>query len=128
MHAHERLRALLAATGCTACGGPLEADRIRVLAERDDLAFVELPCASCGSAALAVVTGAGTGEPRVDLAAGDDLAGDDLAGDADGTSSAPPIDEDDVLAMRELLRSHRGDLRSLLGGGDGVPPENRGPG
>jgi hypothetical protein len=123
MHAHERLRALLAATGCTACGGPLEADRIRVLAERDDLAFVELPCTSCGSAALAVVTGAGSVEPHVDLS-----AGDVSTGDADGSSSAPPIDEDDVLAMRELLRSHRGDLRSLLGGGHRVPPENRGPG
>ena len=125
MHAHERLRALLAATGCTACGGPLEADRIRVLAERDDLAFVELPCASCGSAALAVVTGAGSGSPHVDLSGSGELA----VGAEDGFSPAPPIDEDDVLAMRELLRSHRGDLRSLLGGGAvGDAPENRGPG
>lgn len=125
MHAHERLRALLAATGCTACGGPLEADRIRVLAERDDLAFVELPCASCGSAALAVVTGAGSGEPQVDLSERDEPP----AGEEHDHSGAPPIDEDDVLAMRELLRSHRGDLRSLLGGGGaGDAPGNRGAG
>ncbi len=113
MHAHERLRALLAATGCTACGGPLEADRIRVLAERDDLAFVELPCAGCGSTALAMVTRTGSDAPVADLQGEAEpfLPAETLP---DG---APPIDEGDVRAMRELLRGHRGDLRSLLGMG-----------
>lgn len=110
MHAHEHLRALLAATGCTACGGPLEAARIRVLAERDDLAFVELPCASCGSTALAMVTGAPSGEPFLEVSGTGELS----AGDRARFAAAPPIDEEDVRAMRRLLRSHRGDLRSLL--------------
>jgi hypothetical protein len=122
MHAHERLRALLAATGCTACGGPLEAGRIRVLAERDDLAFVELPCASCGSTALAIVTGAPSGEPLVDVSGTGELSSADEA----RLAAAPPIDEEDVLAMRRLLHSHRGDLRSLLGSGGTAGGPGRG--
>ena len=121
MHAHERLRALLAANGCTACGGPLEVGRIRVLAEREDLAFVELPCASCGSTALAMVTGLPSGEPFVDASGNGEIPAGDEA-----RSAAPPIDEEDVLAMRRLLRSHRGDLRSLLGSGGAAGGPGRG--
>ena len=123
MHAHERLRALLAATGCTACGGPLDVGRIRTLAERDDLAFVELPCASCGSTALAVVTAADSAEPHVDVSGSGELT----AAEEARFSLAPPIAEGDVLAMRKLLGSHRGDLRSLLGpDGVGDAPDRRG--
>jgi hypothetical protein len=121
MHPHERLRDLLAATGCTACGGPLEAARIRVLAERDDLAFVELPCARCGSTVLAMVTRTGSDEPVTDL------PGESGPPFAEARPSAgPPIDEDDVRAMRELLRGHRGDLRSLLGMGPADDTGDRG--
>ncbi len=111
MHPHERLRALLAGTGCTACGGPLEAGRIRVLAERDDLAFVELPCLACGSTALGIVTAPRSAEPRVDVARADDLT----AADEGRFVGAPPIARSDVEAMRRLLQAHRGGLRSLLG-------------
>ena len=37
---------------CTACGASVPAEWIRILANRDDLAFVELDCAGCGSRAL----------------------------------------------------------------------------
>jgi hypothetical protein len=112
MHADERLRALLAATGCTVCGGTLEADRIRILAERDDLAFAELPCARCGSATLAMVTGASSAEPSVDVSGPGELT----AAEEARFAGRPPVDERDVSAIRELLRDHRGDLRSLLAG------------
>ena len=40
---------------CTACGAPVPTGRIRILATRDDLAFVELVCDDCGSAALGML-------------------------------------------------------------------------
>ncbi len=123
MHAHERLRAILAATGCTACGGPLEIGRIRVLAERDDLAFVELPCARCGSAALAMVTTSGSGVPRADIAGPGELT----AADEARIAGSLPLEMADVLAMRELLDAHRGDIRSLLERQDGPVPPGRDP-
>jgi hypothetical protein len=121
MHAHERLRALLAATGCTACGGRLDPARVRVLAERDDLAFAELACERCGSTTLAMITGHGSGEPLVDLAEPSAIPR------ARGDIGRRPFDEDDVRAMRELLAAHRGDIRSLLAlGPEGGPTPGRG--
>lgn len=118
MDRHDPLRSLLDGTGCTVCGGRLDTARSRVLAEREDLVFVELPCASCGASSLGMITRTADGPAPVDL--GDPPTG--LAIDAGGTS-APPIDEADVREMRRLLAAHRGDLRSLLEGptvgGDG---------
>ena len=37
---------------CPACGASVPARSIRILARRDDTAFVELTCAQCGNAAL----------------------------------------------------------------------------
>ncbi|HYM83953.1 MAG TPA: hypothetical protein VEY67_07375 [Candidatus Dormibacteraeota bacterium] len=111
MHSHERLRALIAASGCTACGSVLDAGRIRVLAEREDLAFVETPCAGCGSTALAIVTGHGSDEPVIDTATTGELTPTDAA----RFSGAPPIDDADVRAIADLLSRHRGGLRDLVG-------------
>jgi hypothetical protein len=114
MHPHERLRALIAGRGCTACGGSLAIDRVRVLAERDDLAFVEWDCAACGSSALAMVTGADGARHSVEDDGDGVHAGHAPHERRPGLPHAPPIDESDVLAMRELLRAHRGGLRDLL--------------
>ena len=40
---------------CTACGAPVPAGRIRLLASRDGLAFVRLVCDDCGSAAIGLL-------------------------------------------------------------------------
>jgi hypothetical protein len=106
MDRHDRLRALLAGTGCTVCGGRLAVDRIRVLAERDALAFVELPCPDCGAATLGMVTERADGSASLDVAAPEPRPA--------GTA---PIDLDDVMAMRRFLAAYRGDLRSIVGGG-----------
>jgi len=37
---------------CAACGQFVPTDRIRVLARRDDIAFVEIHCPSCRSESL----------------------------------------------------------------------------
>jgi hypothetical protein len=110
MDRHDRLRALLRGTSCTVCGDPLDANRIRLLAERDDLAFVELPCPSCGSTTLGMVTLRPSGEAFLDVSHYGEFGPEDetrLAGGA-------PLDGDDVLEMHAFLEAYRGDLRSLL--------------
>lgn len=72
---------------CAACGRPVPPDATRVLAQREDLAFVELGCAACGSVSLSIRLG----------------------------DSGPSIGADDVLDMHQFLAGYRGDLRGLVG-------------
>jgi hypothetical protein len=76
---------------CAACGRPVPPDATRVLAEREDLAFVELGCAACGSVSLSIRLGS------IDMALG------------------RSIGADDVLDMHQFLAGYRGDLRGLVG-------------
>ena len=96
-------------------------DRISVLADRGDLAFVELFCVACGSRTMSLVLrdGADAGRPVLDTAVHPELgplAEARLAG-------RPPIGEDDVLAVAHLLAGWDGDLRTLLEGRGDAPPE-----
>jgi hypothetical protein len=80
---------------CSVCEERVPADGVKLLAWRDDLAFLQLDCGACLSTTLGFV----------------------LAGHADGPASIPaadPIDTDDVLDMHELLAGWRGDLAGLL--------------
>ena len=80
---------------CSVCEERVPADRVKLLAWRDDLAFLQLDCGACLSTTLGFV----------------------LAGHSDGPASTPaadPIDTDDVLDMHELLATWRGDLAGLL--------------
>lgn len=79
---------------CSVCDEPVPASRIRLLARRDDLAFLEIDCGACGSATLGFVV-AGAGEPTLE-------------------SAGQPISADDVLDMHELLATWHGDLAGLL--------------
>jgi hypothetical protein len=93
---------LLDGAECAACGRPIPADRIRILAQREELAFAELPCEPCGSVSLAIFAGMSTDQP----------------GDADRApfADAPALGADDVLDMHLFLDAWDGDLRSLVGG------------
>ncbi len=82
---------------CAACGQPVAESAIRTLAEREDLAFVQLGCGRCGSLSLAMVIRPAGVRP-----------------DAVGDPKSRPIGTDDVLAMRAFLAAWRGDLRQLL--------------
>ena len=88
----------LGGAACGACGRPVPADRVRVLASRDDLSFAEVPCAPCGSVGLAIFV-AGSAE---------------LDGPEGQPAGPAPISPDDVLDMHRFLAQWSGGLRALL--------------
>ena len=96
---------------CTACGAPVPTGRIRILARRDDLAFVELDCVACGSAALAMLIddGAPGGDPILDVAADPEAVGRTGRG-----ATVRAITTSDVEAIRDDLAAWDGDLVGWL--------------
>jgi hypothetical protein len=101
------LRTQLTSFGCAACGQAYETGRIRVLAERDGLFFVDLACAHCGTQAVAIVT-IQLDENEVPQAEAGELAalGQGLQGE--------PVSADDVLHIHALLDGFEGDTDDLL--------------
>jgi hypothetical protein len=100
---------------CAVCGRIVPADRIRVLASRDDLTFVELACPACRSESLGMIVG-GDAEDGARY-------GEFLAADHARFRAALPIDVEDLVAVRRLLE--QGDLDALVGprgdGSGGLP-------
>jgi hypothetical protein len=116
MDPRDHLRPLLDGVGCTVCGALVPAERIRILAHRDDLAFVELGCTACGSTTLGMlVAGDDASGAVLDVAPLGELSPDDEARRA----GCGPITSDDVRAARAFLADWRGDLVGLLAGDDG---------
>ena len=104
------LRTQLTSFGCAACGAPYEPGRIRLLAERDGLYFVDLACTECSSRAVAIVTVEldDDDEPRAD-------AGDLVQlGAVEARPAAPPLAVDDVLDMHRFLERFEGGTLELL--------------
>jgi hypothetical protein len=96
---------------CTACGAPVPTDRIRILARRDDLAFVELACLVCGSVALGLLMPPDAPDGEAVL----DVAGDMPAtARPPGTGTFRPISDADVQAIRDDLAAWQGDLVGWL--------------
>jgi hypothetical protein len=108
----DRPRPLPDGATCTACGAPVPTGRIRILARRDDLAFVELACADCGSAALGLLVPAASadGSPVLDVAADPPAEGSASPRKA----TIRPITEADVAAVRSDLAAWDGDLVGWL--------------
>jgi hypothetical protein len=89
---------------CAACGSFVPTDRIRVLARRDDISFVEIDCPACRSESLGIVI------------AGDDAAspyGEFGPPDKERFREALPIGIDDIHLVQDLLA--RGGLAALVG-------------
>ena len=95
----DHLLALPDGLRCTVCDEFVPATRIRLLALRDDLAFLQLDCGVCASSTLGFVLGGRTDAPAP-------------------VHQGPPISTDDVLDMHQLLATWRGDLTGLLGTDD----------
>jgi hypothetical protein len=98
--------ALLGA-GCARCGQPYAAQGIRVLAQREEIAFVQLVCFACQTQTLALVTGASGAAPD-----DQDYPVESLEDAAQ--PEAPPISEVEVLQMRSFLASYEGDMLGLF--------------
>jgi hypothetical protein len=90
---------------CTVCDERVPATRVRLLAWREDLAFLQIDCGACASTSLGFVLGGRTDEPA-------------------SRREGAPISTDDVLDMHELLATWRGDLAGLLGTDDRGPAES----
>jgi hypothetical protein len=112
----------LASFACGACGQAYGEDRVRLIAQREELFFVDLACAHCGSQAVAIVS------IQLDEAAAAEPGSLDRAGGGDSqpreeapTREEGPVSPDDVLDVHRLLADHAGDMRSLLARLDGRP-------
>lgn len=107
------LRIQLTSFTCPACGRRYRSNRIRVLAERDGLFFVDLDCSQCGSHTVAIVTlELDDAEASIAQLPGA-LPIDDHLGEA-LPSRAAPVTADDVLEMHEFLAHFEGDVDRLF--------------
>jgi hypothetical protein len=113
MDPRDGLPPLLDGVGCTVCGATVPGDRIRVLAHRDDLAFVELACPGCGSTTLGLLLASddAPGGRVLDVAPFGELTAEEEARRA----GAGPVTAADVRAARDFLAGFRGDLVDLFG-------------
>jgi hypothetical protein len=111
MDAERWLTSELASFGCAACGQPYGEAHIRLIAQREELYFVDLSCPHCGSQAVAIVTIQVDGDVAT-------LEGGELvrAGSPTETAAgdAPPISVDDVLDAHALLDGFSGDVHQLI--------------
>ena len=114
MDPRDRLQPFAGGVDCAVCGGLVPMDRIRVLARRDDLAFLELACAACMSASLGIIV-AGRGDAP-DATDSRRTFGEFGAADDARFRDAALIDGDDILVARELLS--RGGIDALVGRAD----------
>lgn len=100
----DHLLALPDGPRCSVCDERVPVDRVKVLAWRDDLVFLQIGCEACLSTTLGFI----------------------LGGQADGPADEPraePITADDVLDMHQLLATWRGDLTGLLAQDDRGPAD-----
>jgi hypothetical protein len=100
---------------CAACGRPVPQERVRVLARREEISFLEVDCPACRSESLGIVI---EGSPD-----GGTRYGEFLASDDERFREALPIGPDDIHRIRELLAA--GDLSVLVGR---TEPPTGGPG
>jgi hypothetical protein len=111
------LRTQLTSFTCPACGRRYRGSKIRLLAERDGLFFVDLDCSRCGSHTVAIVT------VEIDETSASITDISDLGLSADALpehlgeelpAGAALVTADDVLEMHEFLAAFRGDVDQLF--------------
>lgn len=116
MDAESWLTSELASFGCAACGQAYGQGHIRLIAQREELFFVDLSCDHCGSQAVAIVTIQIDGD-RATLEGGELVRVDDS--DPDAVPDGPPVSADDVLDVHDLLDDFDGDVHQLIARFDG---------
>ncbi|HEY7024877.1 MAG TPA: hypothetical protein VH371_07955 [Candidatus Limnocylindrales bacterium] len=122
MDSPDWLRTQLTSFTCPACGRRFRGSRIKLLAERDGLFFVDLDCSRCGSHTVAIVT-VESDESELSIIDASDI---ELAVDLEPEHLGEDLPEklelvtaDDVLDMHELLAGYDGDFTQLLAAGGG---------
>jgi transcription elongation factor Elf1 len=114
------LRTQLTSFTCPACGRRYRGSKIRLLAERDGLFFVDLDCARCGSHTVAIVT------VEMDDATASITDISDLTLSIDELpihlgeelpAAAALVTPDDVLEMHEFLAEFDGNFGRLFAQG-----------
>ncbi len=116
MDAESWLTSELASFGCAACGQAYGRGHIELIAQREELFFVDLSCDHCGSQAVAIVTIAVDGQ-TVRLEGGEFVRAEDV--DLDVAPEGPPVSADDVLDAHRLLDDFDGDVHRLIARLDG---------
>jgi len=112
MDAERWLTSELASFACAACGQPYGEAHIRLIAQREELFFVDLSCPHCGSQAVAIVTIQVDGD--VTTLEGGELVHAEPSGTGDSTLEGPAIGVDDVIDIHALLETFEGDVHQLL--------------
>jgi hypothetical protein len=115
MDPRDDLESLAGGVGCAACGELVPTDRVRILARRDDLVFVEIACPGCRSDSLGIVIAM---DEAAFLGNGPDAPtslgyGEFGPADVERFQEARPIETGDVEAVRRLLA--HGGLAALVG-------------
>jgi hypothetical protein len=116
MDAESWLTSELASFACAACGQAYGQGHIQLIAQREELFFVDLSCNHCGSQAVAIVTIQIDGE-SARLDSGELVRADEP--DPDAAAGGPPVSADDVLDAHELLDGFEGDVHQLIARFDG---------
>ncbi len=116
MDAESWLTSELASFGCAACGQAYGQGHIRLIAQREELFFVDLSCDHCGSQAVAIVTIQIDGDTAT--LEGGELVRVDEPG-PDEVPDGPPVSADDVLDAHRLLDDFHGDVYGLIAHFDG---------
>jgi hypothetical protein len=124
MDAESWLTGELASFGCAACGEAYGRGHVRLIAQRDELFFVDLSCDHCGSQAVAIVTiqieGGSTKLQTGELVPAAEFERFHHQGaDDPGVEQAAPVSADDVIDAHALLEHFEGDVHQLFARFDG---------
>lgn len=92
----DHLLALPDGLRCTVCEERVPATRVKLLARRDDLLFLQIECPACGSTSLGFIA-----DERVEW-------------ETERLDRGAVVSSDDVLDMHAFLEEWTGDLASLV--------------
>ena len=112
MDPRDDLDSLAGGVDCAACGMVVPTDRVRVLARRDDIAFVEIQCGTCRSESLGIVIHEQARDTDTDDAFAPGTYGEFGPADAARFRDARPIGPTDLQRVHEILA--RGGLDALV--------------
>ncbi|MEP7378600.1 MAG: hypothetical protein ABI725_03460 [Chloroflexota bacterium] len=117
MDSPDWLRTQLTSFTCPACGRRYRGSKMRIMAEREGLFFVDLDCSRCGSHTVAIVT-VEVGESEVTIEVSDVVGEDEIEHFGETLPvGAAPVTADDVLEMHQFLTRFQGNMGELLGTG-----------